>query len=181
MNWWSIRKTGIITFVLLLGLICSHQTYGDNSPSQLKIELEIWKFRPESRPKYIVTLINTGKKELTVFTKSNENITTYKDTDTGLIELEFGLSMTTTRKDGVILIPSLTSLHPATLYKNEAVFLDISETDSRFKELPKEGKIMISYCVTKEWGERFNIWHGNISTQVFDIKNGEILEPKKER
>ena len=179
MNQQSIRKTGIIIFVLLLGIICSHQTYGDNSSSPLKIELEIWKFRSESRPKYIVTLINTGKKELTVLTRSNESITTYKDTDTGLIELEFGLSMTTTRKDGVILIPSLAYLHPATLRKNEAVFLDILETDSRFKELPKEGRIMISYCVTKEWGERFNIWHGDIFTQVFDIKNGEIIEPKK--
>jgi len=182
----SSRIALMVTLVALASSICPRQCQGENQPTPLQIKLDIMKFtvKERERPivKYLVLLMNTGENDITVLTKPS-GYSMGKDQNKGLHDLEFGLYTTISTDKGYKMIPSLASFHPVTLRKNEATQIELPESDSPlgnpFRRLPTTGKIMVSYHVTKEWGERFGIWHGKISTQPFDIKDSEIMEPEK--
>jgi hypothetical protein len=152
----------------------------------LKIHLDVTSFptREGKRvTKYIVSLYNTGESEITILTEHLGQSRERVSTEPNMLELTLGLTTEVRDKSGRRIIPSLVHLAPVTLRKNEAAILRLDDDPSPFggffDGLPKNGNLKVTYRITEAWGKRLGIWAGSVSSEVFQIKDGQVL-PREE-
>jgi hypothetical protein len=150
--------------------------------NSLTLRLEVLSFSTKEGKKitkHIVSLINTGEKEVTVLTERLEQFREKSSDKPGTLEIAFGLVTTVTDKDGRNIIPSLASHAPVTLRKNEVAVLKLDDATSPFGgpfgRLPDQGQLIVTYRIGKEWGTRLGIWHGSVRSPVFRIENGQVI------
>lgn len=131
---------------------------------------------------FMLMLVNNGPEDVTILTDELEKGVSRDAMGANKVDATFGLGRTKVTWKGKKVIPSLPAYKPVTLKSNEAARLNIvsrfgNEIRSPFRKLPEDGEIKISYEVTEEWGERFDIWHGKVTSETYPVKNGKIITP----
>ncbi len=174
------------SFMIFVAAVSLLFTNGDSILAQnagaLKLRFEVLSFSTKECKKItkqVVSLINTGEKEVTVLTERLEQFREKSSDKPGTLEIAFGLVTAVTDKDGRNIIPSLASHAPVTLRKNEVAVLRLDDATSPFGgpfgRLPDQGELIVTYRIGKEWGERLGIWHGAVSSEAFQIENGQVV------
>ncbi len=104
-------------------------------------------------------LINVGNQPITVVT---DRLDQDSSDDNGTLAITVGLNGTA-KKDGHLIVPSLSKLAPVTLQPGEAASIntdaiDLSDFDS--------GKLTMEYRVSDFWGKRLSIWAGSAKSET---------------
>jgi hypothetical protein len=171
-----------VVFAFVVVFLCSTLT----AFAQSGLELHLEAYDRGEGQFFMLMLVNNGPEEVTILTDELEKGISKGAMGANKVDATFGIGRTTATWKGKKIISSLPAYKPVTLKRNEAARLNIvsrfgNEIRSPFRKMPDNGEITISYEVTGEWGERFDIWEGKVSTATYPIKAGNIITPNMKK
>jgi hypothetical protein len=170
-------KVTLKTVSMIIALICAVCTaQGQNSSTELKVSAKASLLLETNNPKAILTilLVNTGDKEITVLTR---NLNLSVEPVAGMqnhTSIEIGYAEPPTTYDGHALIPSLADFSPVTLRPKEAALIQ-QEVTRLPPNITKDPQFTVEYKISADWGERFAVWHGSVTTGTF---TASIRQPR---
>jgi hypothetical protein len=170
-------KITLKTFWMIIPLICAACTaQGQTNATELKVSAKASLLLDANNPKVLLTilLINTGNKELTVLTR-NLNLSVERVAGSpNHTTIEIGYADPPITYDGHALMPSLSDFSPVTLRPKEAAFIQ-QEVTGLSAEITKDPQFTVEYKISSDWGARFAVWHGSVTTERF---TASIRQPR---
>jgi hypothetical protein len=117
----------------------------------------------QTRHGLAIYLINDGMEPIQVLTDS---LSRSADAVNGIFEVQVGYTGEV-RKDGHLLVPSLSKLAPVLLHPGDAAIVDTSKLDlSKYQG----GDIRVTYRVLPSWGSRWSVWSGSATAKATAAK-----------
>lgn len=181
-RWQVVLYTTLLIMAFVGSATASETATAAEVSAGLELRLVISKMKVKEQEAPLVVyrlfLVSTGETEVTVLTRSL-NAGKSSTPESNVWQADVGMTGTV-KMQGFQLVPSLGDFAPVTLRKNECARIELPKLTEDFpghpfKNLPQNGKISITYRISEEWGKRFGIWHGSVSTPLFEIKDGTIL------
>jgi hypothetical protein len=108
-------------------------------------------------------LINNGSEDITVLTENVLPFGISRDAEGIVVDFNYSGQL---RMNGRTIIPSLYPLAPVTLRPGEATRVFNVVSGRIVEELQGGESIRVRYQVSEEWGDRWDIWHGLVGTNV---------------
>lgn len=142
----------------------------------LELRLNVRKSFAKKMNKADVIFINKGKKPVTVLTKGLAVITKF-DKISEEEEIIIKASLSELTFEGHQLRTSKYAKLPIDLQPDEATHFQIEDKifgNPFYKINPEAKSIKVTYQVNEDYGKRFNVWAGSVSSKVFKVINKEI-------
>ncbi len=160
-----------LKYLSLMYLIFSTLCFAED----LQIELHIYEsIADENMNNVQVMLINISKSDITVLSKGLGQV---KGRISKNPHFNISLSPSKSSWKEYNLVQSLTTFSPVTLRPNEATLYYVFQKpfNSPFHELKDDiEKLSVTYNISKEFGERHNIWYGSATSKEYPVLKNQV-------
>lgn len=122
-------------------------------------------------------IVNRGESEAKVITKFPEVSRRPVSEDDGTFQCTFSFRDEQTFKDEYRLVPSVYRFEPVVLKPGEVAMVNYYKDLSKDRNVPswdeedlQADRIIIRYTVSPFWGDRFDLWHGELVAKPIEFE-----------